>query len=112
MNSHQAQTTCTANNEGFGYMIFYQKLVQAISLQNFRPEVIAVSALQPTALSHIKNLMSSSKRQSPKLPSASAWLSSALEIGSPRDGNTVLGYCQKGESTKSQEVQACFQDWK
>lgn len=50
--------------------------------------------------------------QPPKLPSASAWLSSALEIGSPRDWKSVLGYCQKGESTKSQEIQACFPDWK
>lgn len=50
--------------------------------------------------------------QPPKLPPASAWLSSALEIGSPRDQKSVLGYCQKGESTKSQEIQACFPDWK
>lgn len=50
--------------------------------------------------------------QPPKLPSASAWLSSVLEIDSPRDQKSVLGYCQKGESTKSQEIQACFPDWK
>lgn len=112
MNSHQAQTTCTANNVGFGYTVFNQKLAQPLSHQNLRPKVIAVPALQPAAFSHIKNLMSSSKMQPPKLPSASAQPSFALETGNPRDRKSVLGYCQKGESTKSQKIQACFPDWK